>query len=39
MAFAGISTADQHDVALFAEEASRRQLAHQSLVDRRAVEL
>ena len=36
---AGAGAADQHDVALLREEAAAGEVAHQGLVDRRAVEV
>ena len=39
MGLAGAGAADQHDVALLGEEAAAGEVAHQRLVDRRAVEV
>ena len=39
MRLAGAGPADQHDVALLSDEAAAGEIAHQALVDRRALEL
>jgi hypothetical protein len=39
MAFAGARSANQDGIVLFGQEAAVRQIAHQRLVDGRAVEL
>jgi hypothetical protein len=39
MGFAGAGSANQHGIALLGEESAAGEIAHQRLVDRRAVEL